>query len=327
MTAKIFIDGDAGTTGLQIRQRLEGRADVALLTIAPEHRKSAQARAEMMNAADAVVLCLPDDAAREAVTLLTNPETRIIDASSAHRVFPGWVYGFAELDKGQRAKIARAKRIANPGCYATGAIALIRPLVDAGLLPADWPLFVNGVSGYSGGGKGLIAEFEQQAPPPGSADAFRPYGLTLAHKHLPEIVRYGAIAEAPIFTPAVARFAQGMIVELPLHLGKLPGKPSAGDLTEAYATHYAGERFIEVLGSEEAAAVQKARAGASGFHALLDPENLNGTNRLRIMVFANPSNGQGLALALLDNLGKGASGAAVQNLNLSLGFDEATGLR
>lgn len=326
MSAKVFIDGEAGTTGLQIRQRLEGRPDIALLTIDPEHRKDRTARAEIMNLADAVILCLPDDAAREAVTLVTNPATRIIDASTAHRVFPGWAYGFAELDGDQRAKIAGATRIANPGCYATGAIALIRPLVDAGLLPADWPLVVNGISGYSGGGKGLIAEFEQQTPPPGSHDAFRPYGLTLAHKHLPEIVRYGAIAEAPIFTPSVGRFAQGMIIELPLHLGRLPGAPKAEDLTKAYEKHYAGERFIEVLGVEEAAEVQKARAGAAGFHALIDPENLNDTNRLRIMVFGNEANGQGLALALLDNLGKGASGAAVQNLNLSLGLPEAAGL-
>ncbi len=326
MSAKVFIDGEAGTTGLQIRQRLEGRPDIALLSIAPERRKEQAARAEMMNAADAVILCLPDDAAREAVTLVTNPATRIIDASTAHRVFPGWAYGFAELAPGQRAKIAAATRIANPGCYATGAIALIRPLVDAGLLPSGWPLFVNGISGYSGGGKGLIAEFENETPPPGSHDAFRPYGLSLAHKHLPEIVRYGAIAEPPLFTPAVGRFAQGMIIELPLHLGKLPGKPGADDLTAAYEAHYKGERFIEVLSAAESAEVQKARTGAAGFHALIDPENLNNTNRLRIMVFGNPANGQAMALALLDNLGKGASGAAVQNLNLALGLDEAAGL-
>lgn len=325
MVAKVFIDGEAGTTGLQIRQRLEGRRDIELLSIDPERRKDPAARAEIINSADAVILCLPDDAAREAVSLVTNPAVKIIDASTAHRVADGWAYGFAELDKGQRDAIAKSTRIANPGCYATGAIALLRPLVGAGLVPADWPLFVNGISGYSGGGKSLIAEFERPTPE-GTSDAFRPYGLTMAHKHLPEIREYAGLAEAPLFTPSVGRFEQGMIIEVPLHLHRLPGKPGVVDLEHAYAAHYDGEAFIEVLSPRDAAVLKEARAGAAGYQELIDPESLNGTNRLRILVVGNERNGQAVAMAVLDNLGKGASGAAVQNLNLALGVDEAAGL-
>ncbi|MBN8999323.1 MAG: N-acetyl-gamma-glutamyl-phosphate reductase [Rhizobiales bacterium] len=215
---------------LQIRQRLEGRPEIELLAVPAERRKDPAARADAINAADAVILCLPDDAAREAVALVANDRVKVIDASTAHRVAPGWAYGFAELAAGQRDAIAAATRIANPGCYATGAIALIRPLVDAGLVPADWPFVINGVSGYSGGGKGLIAEFEQQQAPAGTHDAYRPYGLTLKHKHLPEIVEYARIAEAPVFMPSVGRFAQGMLIQLPLHLHRLPGRPGIGEL-------------------------------------------------------------------------------------------------
>lgn len=325
MAHTVFIDGEAGTTGLQIRERLEARSDIEILSIDPALRKDAAARAELLNAADAVVLCLPDDAAREAVSLITNPAVKVVDASTAHRVAEGWAYGFAELHKGQREAIRASTRVANPGCYPTGFIALVRPLVDAGLIPADFPLTVNAISGYSGGGKGLIAEFEGPAPE-GTNDAFRPYGLPLAHKHLAEMRAYTGIAHPPVFAPAVGRYAQGMLVEVPLQLWALPGKPAPADLLAALDTHYAGERFVEVASAAECAELQKTRAGAAGYVRTLDPEALNGTNRMRLFVFGNAEAGQARLLAQLDNLGKGASGAAVQNLNLMLGLDEAAGL-
>jgi N-acetyl-gamma-glutamyl-phosphate reductase len=311
MTPSVFIDGEAGTTGLQIRQRLEGRDDLRLLSIDPDKRKDASARAELLNSADAVILCLPDDAAREAVGLVENPNTRIIDASTAYRTDAAWTYGFAEMTKGQRAAIAGAKRISNPGCYPTGAVGLIRPLVEAGLLPPEWPITINAVSGYSGGGKAMIAEFETGA----TKDNFRLYGLGLAHKHVPEIQGHGGLLTRPIFAPAVGRYAQGMLVEIPLHLGLLPSGATLKGIHGALADHYAGERFVEVASLSEA-------IGMSG----LDPEGLNGTNRMKLFVFGSQSHGQARLVALLDNLGKGASGAAVQNLNLALGLDEAAGL-
>jgi N-acetyl-gamma-glutamyl-phosphate reductase len=325
MTHTVFIDGEAGTTGLQIRDRLAARADLEMLSIDPERRKDPKARAELLNAADAVVLCLPDDASREAVSMISSNSVKVIDASTAFRTAPGWTYGFPEKSQEQRAEIRAATRVANPGCWPTGFIALVRPLVEAGLIPADWPLSAHGVSGYSGGGRGLIQEMEAE-PASGTRDAYRIYGLTLAHKHLPEMVANTGIAHPPVFAPAVGRYAQGMIVEVPLQLWALPGKPDAGDLHSALKASYAGERFVEVASGAECAELQKARAGAAGYVSGLDPEALNGTNRMKLFVFANETAGQARLVALLDNLGKGASGAAVQNLNLMLGLDEGEGL-
>ncbi|MGA0607241.1 N-acetyl-gamma-glutamyl-phosphate reductase [Phenylobacterium sp. VNQ135] len=322
MAHTVFIDGEAGTTGLQIRERLESRRDIEILSIDPARRKDADARAELLNAADAVVLCLPDDAAKEAVALIENDRVKVVDASTAHRVAPGWTYGFAELSKDQRPAIRASTRVANPGCYPTGFIALVRPLVDAGLIPADFPLTVNAISGYSGGGKGLIAEFEER----GARDVFRAYGLPLAHKHLPEMQAYSGIGHPPVFAPSVGRYAQGMLVEVPLQLWAMPGKPDPSDLHVALEAYYAGETFVEVASGAECAELQKTRAGAAGYVEALDPEALNNTNRMRLFVFGNAQAGQARLVALLDNLGKGASGAAVQNLNLMLGLDEAAGL-
>jgi len=325
MTHTVFIDGEAGTTGLQIRERLAGRRDLEVLSIDPARRKDADARAELLNGADAVVLCLPDDAAREAVSLVTSNSVRIVDASTAHRTARDWAYGFAEMGPGQRAAIAGSTRVSNPGCYPTGFIGLVRPLVAAGLIPPDFPLTVNAVSGYSGGGKGLIAEFEAPAPN-GTNDAFRAYGLTLAHKHLPEMQQHTGLKHPPVFAPAVGRYAQGMIVEVPLQLWALPGKPDPSDLHVALEAAYMGEPFVDVADGAECAELAKARAGAGGYVAALDPESLNGTNRMKLFVFANAERTQARLVALLDNLGKGASGAAVQNLNLMLGLEEGAGL-
>lgn len=313
MVATVFIDGEAGTTGLQIRARLEGRRDVELIHLPDARRKDPAARADALNAADAVVLCLPDEASREAVSLIENPETRVVDASTAHRVADGWTYGFPELAPGQREAVAASKRIANPGCWPTGFLALVRPLVDAGLIPADRQLTVHGVSGYSGGGKGMIAEFEGEGA--ASAPPFRLYGLQLGHKHIPEMQAYARLARRPVFSPSVGRFRQGMLVEVPLSLEDLPGRPSAADLYSALRHAYAGERFVEVTTREAADAA-----------ATLSPEDLNDTNRLRLFVFGRENYGQVRLVAQLDNLGKGASGAAVQNLNLCLGLDEGAGL-
>lgn len=310
MTHTIFIDGEAGTTGLEIRERLEARSDLELLLLG-DRRRDVEARREALNSADAVILCLPDDAAKEAVSMIGNPAVRVIDASTAYRVDPDWTYGFAEMAPGQRETIAGSTRVSNPGCYPTGFIGLVRPLVSAGIIPAGWPVTVNAVSGYSGGGKAMIAEFEAE----GGADAYRAYGLTLKHKHVPEMTKHTGLERKVLFAPAVGSYRQGMLVEVPLHLGALPGSPSVEVVHGALVEAYAGQRFVEVASLEET----EAMTG-------IDPEGLNGTNRLRLHVFGDRGGEQARLVALLDNLGKGASGAAVQNLNLMLGLDEGAGL-
>ena len=315
MTSKVVIDGEAGTTGLQIRTRLDARRDLQLLSIDADRRKDPAARAELLNAADVVILCLPDDAAREAVSLIESPSVKVIDASTAHRTSPGWVFGFPEFAPGQRAAVAAASRVSNPGCYSTGAIALLAPLVRDGLVPADWPVTVNAVSGYSGGGKPMIAEFEDPAGPTYTKVPYRIYATGLEHKHVPEMQKHSGLSRRPLFTPAVGRYAQGMIVEVPLQLWAMPGAPTPEQLHASLVAAYAGERFVVVADPAQAAAVKT-----------LDPEGLNGTNRMTLFVFGNAANGQARLVALLDNLGKGASGAAVQSLNLMLGLPEAAGL-
>jgi len=315
MTAQVFIDGEAGTTGLQIRARLEARADVRLIRLEEAERKDPAARARALNAADLAILCLPDDAAREAVSLIENPETRVIDASTAYRTDPDWTYGFPEMDGDQTARVAAATRVSNPGCYPTGAIALIRPLVAAGLLPQDFPVTVNAVSGYSGGGKNLIRRYEEAGAPDRLNTAYRAYALSLAHKHLPEMRVHGGLEHTPLFVPAVGNYYKGMLVQVPLQLWALPGKPSADEIRGLLADHFAGQRFVSVASAEESAARED-----------LDPEGLNGTNDMRLYVFGNAAGDQAVLAAVLDNLGKGASGAAVQNMNLMLGLDPQAGL-
>ena len=312
---RVFIDGEAGTTGLQIRERLSARADVTLVSIDPARRKDAGARAELLNTADAVILCLPDEAAREAVALIENPAVKVIDASTAHRTAPGWAYGFPELSSAHRAAIVGSSRVSNPGCYPTGFLALARPLVQAALVPVDWPLTVNAVSGYTGGGKAMVAEFEDAASPAYVETPYRLYGLHLAHKHVDEMRTHAGLAHDPLFAPSVGRFAQGMLVEVPMQLWALGGTPSVAQVHAALADAYAGSRFVEVMG------LQDARARRT-----LEPEALNGTNRLQLFVFGSDEVRQARLVARLDNLGKGASGAAVQNLNLIAGLDEGVGL-
>jgi len=315
MNAKVFIDGEAGTTGLQIHARRKERRDIELISIDPARRKDPAARAELLNSADLVILCLPDDAAREAVSLIANPKVKVIDASTAHRVAPDWVFGFPEMDASQRSAIASATRVSNPGCWSTGAIALLRPLVREGLVPADWPVSIHGVSGYSGGGKAMIAEFEDKANLAYTQVAYRLYATSLEHKHIPEIVSRAGLARRPIFSPAVGRYLKGMIVEVPLPLEAMPAAPTLAKVHAVLADAYAGQRFVEVASLAEASTVKT-----------LDPEGLNGTNQMKLYVFGNEKHGQARLVALLDNLGKGASGAAVQNMNLMLGLPEEAGL-
>jgi N-acetyl-gamma-glutamyl-phosphate reductase len=303
MSATIFIDGEAGTTGLQIRDKLNGVSGIRLVSLPPEARKDAAAKQKLYGDVDVVILCLPDGAAKEAAHLIAGmgaKAPRIIDASSAHRVAPGWTYGFPELIAGQNEAIAKAGRVTNPGCHATGAIALLRPLTDAGLIPRDAPISIGSVSGYSGGGKSMIEAYET-----GTAPAFELYALGLEHKHMPEIQLYSGLDARPIFAPSVGNFRQGMLVSVPLHLDALPGKPKIADLIAVLKKHYRGQKHFHVMESEDSARIE--------------PESLNGTNDIEIHVFANEGRRQALLVAKFDNLGKGASGAAVQNLMLMLG--------
>lgn len=316
MTARIFIDGEAGTTGLQIRERLSGHTGIELIRLGDADRKDVSKRRAALNDADVSILCLPDDAAREAVSLIdTNGAGRVIDASTAHRIAAGWTYGMPELTETQAAVIAGSRWVSNPGCYANASVSILAPLVGTGLVPAEWPVMINAVSGYSGGGKGMISSFEDDADPAYTNEAFRVYSLGLAHKHVAEIQKWTGLQQRPLFVPSVGRFRQGMIVQVPLQLWALPAKPTVECVHAELSAHYDSCRFVSVMPLEDTTSMTG-----------LDPEGLNGTNELRLHVFGNVDAGQVVVMGLLDNLGKGASGLAVQNLNLMLGIDETTGL-
>ncbi|HKH80473.1 MAG TPA: N-acetyl-gamma-glutamyl-phosphate reductase [Methylovirgula sp.] len=305
MATRIFIDGQSGTTGIGIVERLAAIPDIELASLTSEERKNPSAKAALLRTVDLAILCLPDAAAKETAALVADlgkAALRILDASSAHRVAPGWVYGFPELAEGQAEKIKTAPRVSNPGCYATGVIALLRPLVDAGLVPADFPITINAVSGYTGRGRSYISYYESEAAPP-----FELYGLDLEHKHVPEIMAYARLTRRPIFVPSVGKFAQGMLVSIPLFLDDLPGRPKPADLAAALAARYAQSPFNRVMPTDP--------------QDRIEPQSLNGSNDLELRVFGNEA--QAVLVAKLDNLGKGASGAAVQNLGLMLGLELA----
>ena len=317
MSTKVFVDGQEGTTGLRIHEMLAGRPDIEVLRIDSEQRKDEQARARLLNAADVAFLCLPDAAARASAALVTNPRTCVIDASTAHRTDPGWVFGLPELAPGQRAALRRAKRIANPGCHASAFILLVRPLVDAGVVPAALPVSATSITGYSGGGRKMIAEYEEAARPGGDARlrAPRPYGLGLAHKHLPEMMAHTGLQVRPLFLPVVAAFYKGLAVTVPLHLSQLAPGTSAQTVQRVFEDRYGGERFVRVMPLSDAATLE---------HGFFDVQGCNDSNRADVFVFAGE--GQVLLIARLDNLGKGASGAAVQAMNVHLGCEESLGL-
>ncbi|WP_375251291.1 N-acetyl-gamma-glutamyl-phosphate reductase [Sphingomonas sp.] len=307
MTISVFIDGAVGTTGLEIRERLSNRADIALVTLDDDRRKDAAARAQALNDADIVILCLPDEAARDAVAMIANDRTRVIDASTAHRVADGWTYGFAELEPDQADRIAHARFVSNPGCYPTGFLALVRPLVRAGFLPAEALVTVNATSGYSGGGKAMIGEFETGA----AATAFRPYGLSLSHKHVPEMQQHAGLAHPPIFQPSVANTYRGMVVDVPLHIGQMRDDTTIGRIEAALRDAYAGSALVRVADADV---------------STIAIEDDAGTDRMTLRVFGHAERAQLRLIATLDNLGKGAAGAAVQNLNIMAGLDPVAGL-
>jgi len=315
MTTKVFIDGAVGTTGLEIRERLAGRPDLTLVTLDEAKRKDPAARSAALNDADVVILCLPDDAAREAVALIEDPKVRVIDASTAHRTADGWKYGFPEMTKEQRREIRESTRVSNPGCYAQSVVALMRPLVIGGLVGVESPVTCNAVSGYSGGGRAMIDEFENPESASYTREVFRTYGLSLEHKHVEEMRVHSCMTYHPLFAPSVGRFYRGMLVEVPLQLWSLPGSVTPALVHEAYADIYRKEKLIEVATREEADA-----------RKTLDAEELKNTNRMKIYVFANEKRNQVRVVAVLDNLGKGAAGSTVQNLNIMTGADETTGL-
>jgi len=313
MSYRVFVDGQEGTTGLRIHEYLAQRRDIEVLRIDPDKRKDNAERARLLNAADVAFLCLPDAASREAATLVTNPDTCLIDASTAHRTVAGWAFGLPELAPDQRARLRAAKRIANPGCHASGFIVLLRPLVDAGLVPSGAPVSATSITGYSGGGKKMIEQY--RAGGDARLDAPRPYALGLAHKHIPEMMTHTGLTTKPVFMPIVGNFYKGLAVSVPLHFSQLKPGTTGATLHTALAQRYAGERFIRVMPLSDPATIE------DGF---FDPQACNDTNRVDLFVFADAT--QAILIARLDNLGKGASGAAVQSMNVHLGVDEALGL-
>ena len=316
MTHTIFIDGEAGTTGLKIRERLQTRNELKVLHIADKNRKDIKTRTDALNSADISILCLPEAASIEAISLIESDNVRVIDASVAHRTHPDWVFGFPEFGPGQKEKIFNANRVSNPGCYACGAIAILYPLVQSGLIQKDDPVTINAVSGYTGGGNKLITEFEKPILANDSNVTFYHYALNLEHKHTEEIRVHSGLAKQPIFVPSVGSFAQGMIVSVPLQLWALSQKPTISDLYSALEDHYSEQKFVSVQSSKRNVEIWNK----------LDPEALNNTNQLKLYIFGNERRDQAVVTAVLDNLGKGASGQAVQCLNIMLGIKEETGL-
>ncbi len=314
----VFIDGAEGTTGLQIHSRVNERNDIEIISIPPEKRKDAQARSQLINSADVAILCLPDDAARESVSFVTNPNVKILDASSAHRVADGWVYGFPELEKKRREEVRSAKRVSNPGCYPTGFLACMRPLVAAGIIPKDFPATINAISGYSGGGRKLMEEYQSASGEQANNYAYGIYGLTFGHKHVKEMHEHSGLQSPPLFVPAVGNFEKGMLVQIPLPLYALQNQPSGELIHKTLKEYYQNEKYVSVAPINDDACLRKGK--------FLDTQAANNTNSVQVFVFANDETKEALLVARLDNLGKGASGAAVQNLNIMLGLDEDLGL-